>query len=128
MHDFLSITLNEMGRKKYPQYIRIRGITGGVITGERCIGQTGKTFHGRYKEHIRSIRNNKDTTGHTHHILNTGHSYGPINDTMETVTILKKGKHLNTKKYHIYCVQKCDRHMKDTHTDNQNPILNSIYN
>jgi hypothetical protein len=40
MYVFLSITyfiLNEMGRKKDPRYIRIRGITNGVITGERCI-------------------------------------------------------------------------------------------
>jgi hypothetical protein len=28
MYVFLSITLNEMGRKKDPRYIRIRGITG----------------------------------------------------------------------------------------------------
>jgi hypothetical protein len=79
------------------------------------------------KEHIRSIRNNKDTTGYTHHILNTGHSYGPIDDTMEIVTILKKGKHSNTmEKYHIFCVKKCDRHLNNIHINNQNPIFNSI--
>jgi hypothetical protein len=36
MHVFLSITLNEMGRKKDLRYIRIRSITDSIITGERC--------------------------------------------------------------------------------------------
>jgi transposase-like protein len=51
--------------------------------------QTGRTFHERYEEHIRSIRNSKDTTGYTYHILNTGHTYGPIDDKVEIVKLLK---------------------------------------
>jgi hypothetical protein len=46
------------------------------------IGQTGGTFNIRYKEHMRNINNNKKT-GYMQHILNTGHTYGSINDTME---------------------------------------------
>jgi hypothetical protein len=38
------------------------------------IGQTVRTFKIRYKEHIRDIRNNKDKTGYSQHILNTGHT------------------------------------------------------
>jgi hypothetical protein len=36
MYVFLSITLNEIGRKNDQRYIRIRGITDGGKTGERC--------------------------------------------------------------------------------------------
>jgi hypothetical protein len=61
--------------------------------------------------------------------MNTGHSYSPIDDMMEIITILKKGKHLNTvEKYHIYCAQKENRHLNDTHTDSQNSIFNFIHN
>jgi hypothetical protein len=54
------------------------------------IGQTGRTFHKRCDECIPVARNNKDTTGYAQHISNTGHSYGPIDDTMEIMPILKK--------------------------------------
>jgi hypothetical protein len=61
------------------------------------------TFNIRYKEHIRDIRTNNGNTGYANHILNTGHAYGPITDTMEIITTGKKGKHLNTlETYYIY--------------------------
>jgi hypothetical protein len=40
------------------------------------IGQTGRSFLTRYKERIRAIKYNKDSSGFAQHILNTGHSYG----------------------------------------------------
>jgi hypothetical protein len=42
------------------------------------IGQTGRKFKTRYKEHIRDIKTTKVNTGDAEHILNTGHSYGTI--------------------------------------------------
>jgi hypothetical protein len=46
----------------------------------------------QYKEHIRNNKNNRDNTGYTEHILNTRHSYGTIQDTMEIITIKKDKK------------------------------------
>jgi hypothetical protein len=40
------------------------------------IGQTGRTFQTRYKEHIWAIRNNQNTSRYAKHILDTGQSYG----------------------------------------------------
>jgi hypothetical protein len=42
------------------------------------------------------IRNNNSNSGHSNHVLNTGHAYGSIADTMKVVKVEKKGKHLNT--------------------------------
>jgi hypothetical protein len=42
----------------------------------KYIGQTSRTFHDRYKEHIRAIRSNNGNSGHSNHILNTGHAHG----------------------------------------------------
>jgi hypothetical protein len=42
----------------------------------RYIGQTGRTFHIRYKEHIRATRRNEDTPEYAKHVLNNKHSYG----------------------------------------------------
>jgi hypothetical protein len=49
------------------------------------IGQTGQNFKQRYKEHINNIRQNKEKSGYSQHILNTNHRYGTIDDTMETL-------------------------------------------
>jgi hypothetical protein len=55
------------------------------------IGQTGRTFNIRYKERIglRDMRNNEDKTGYAQ-VLNTGHTYGNIHDTMEIIQAINK--------------------------------------
>jgi hypothetical protein len=57
------------------------------------IGQTGRTFKVRFKEHIRDI-NNKSTSGYIQHILDTGHAYGKMNEIMDIVKVQEKGKKL----------------------------------
>jgi hypothetical protein len=46
----------------------------------KYIGQMGRTFQTRYKEHIQEIRNNNGNSGYSNHILNTGHTYGSITE------------------------------------------------
>jgi hypothetical protein len=62
----------------------------------KYIGQTVQTFYTRYKEHIETVRNNNSNSGYSNHILNTGHAYWSIADTMKIIKIDKKGKYLNT--------------------------------
>ncbi|PNF31380.1 hypothetical protein B7P43_G10054 [Cryptotermes secundus] len=94
----------------------------------KYIGQTGRTFNTRYKEHIHDIRNNDSNSGYSNHILNTGHAYGTITEVMEVVTTGKKGRHLNTlEKYHIYKISKKGLHMNDTHIETHNPIFQTIH-
>jgi hypothetical protein len=49
------------------------------LTCQSChkvyIGQTGRSLKTRYKEHLRSIKNNKDDSAFAQHILNKGHQY-----------------------------------------------------
>jgi hypothetical protein len=69
----------------------------------KYIGQTGRTFQTTYKELIQEISNNNSNSEYSNHMLNTGHAYGSIPNTMKVIKIEKKGKHLNTlQKYHIY--------------------------
>jgi hypothetical protein len=66
------------------------------------MGQTGQNFKTRYKEHIQDIRNNKSKTGFSHHILNTGHAYDNIENTLKILNTQGKGPYLNTlEKFHI---------------------------
>jgi hypothetical protein len=89
------------------------------------IGQTGRSFLTRYKEHIRAIRYNKEASGYAQHILNTRHSYGNIEDVMDIIKTERKGKHLDTlEKYHTFCTYK---HLNDNNIDIHNPIFNIVY-
>jgi hypothetical protein len=56
---------------------------------KKYIGQTGRTFKTRYKEHLQAIRNNQPGTGYSRHILDFGHTCGNIK---KTLTILRKAK------------------------------------
>jgi hypothetical protein len=40
---------------------------------------------------MREIRNNKENTGYSHHILNTCQTYGTMEDTLQIVKIQNKG-------------------------------------
>jgi hypothetical protein len=73
----------------------------------KYVGQTGRTFNVRYKEHIHALRSNSGNSEYSNHILNTGHTYGTITDTMDVIRTGRKGRHLNTfEKYHIYRISK----------------------
>jgi hypothetical protein len=94
----------------------------------RYVGQTGRTFKIRYKEQIQAIRNNNSNSGYSSHILNTGHTYGTITDTMDIIRKGKKGRHLNTlEKYHIYKVSKTNIHLNDTHNEAHNLIFQVMH-
>jgi hypothetical protein len=41
----------------------------------------------RYEEHIRDIRNNRETSGYIQHILETGHAFGKKNEIMDVIKI-----------------------------------------
>jgi hypothetical protein len=56
----------------------------------KYIGQTGRTFKARYKEHIQAIRNNNSNSGYSKHILNTEHTYRNITDTMKALNLREK--------------------------------------
>jgi hypothetical protein len=42
---------------------------------QKDVGQTGRTFRTIFKEHIRDIRNNGQSSKFAQHILNIGHGY-----------------------------------------------------
>jgi hypothetical protein len=94
----------------------------------KYVGQTGRTFNIRYKEHIHDIRSNNSNTGYANHILNTGHTYGTITDTMEIIKTGRKRRYLNTlEKYHIYEMSKDNLRMNDTNIDIHNPIFKTLH-
>jgi hypothetical protein len=94
----------------------------------KYIGQTGGGFKVRYKEYIHAIRSNKSNSDYLIHILNTGHTYGPITDTMVVIRTGRKGRHLNTlERYYIYKTNRDNLHMNDIHNETYNPIFQIVH-
>jgi hypothetical protein len=56
----------------------------------KYVGQMDQMLYTIYKEHIQSIRNNNGKSGYLNHILNTGHAYLCISDTIKVVRIEKE--------------------------------------
>jgi hypothetical protein len=68
----------------------------------KYIGKTGRTFRVRYREHINSIRTNKQNSKFAQHILETGYNYDTIGQIMKILHTEKKGPKLNTLgRFHI---------------------------
>jgi hypothetical protein len=79
------------------------------------VGQTGRKFKTRYKEHIQSIRANNANTKYAQHILDMQHTYGPIADTMDLPHNEKNGRLMNTwEQFYIHKLSKTstnERHL-----------------
>jgi hypothetical protein len=91
------------------------------------IGQTGRTFTQRYKEHIAAIKHNKDSSAYSKHILNTGHAYNTINETMDILKIIKNKRHRDTiEKYYIYQNYKQNLCLNDNSIELNNPIFKAL--
>jgi hypothetical protein len=94
----------------------------------KYIRQTGRSFNARYEEHICDIRHNSSNSGYSNHILNTGHSYGSIRNTMKIIKAERKGKHLNTLEgYHIQRISKEGLHMNYIHIEARNPVFETLH-
>lgn len=55
------------------------------------IAQTWGIYNTRYKERIQAIRNNNSNSVFSNHVLNAGHTYGTIMDTMDVNKARKEG-------------------------------------
>jgi hypothetical protein len=93
----------------------------------KYIGQTGRNFRTRFKEHIHAIRTNNMTSRYAQHILETGHAYGKIEDTLDILNRENKGPLMNTwERFHIHRLTKDNMQLNDAYTDTRNPIFDLI--
>jgi hypothetical protein len=91
------------------------------------IGQTGRNFRTRYKEHLRAFRHNTHQSKFAKHLHEHGHSFGKIETIMEVVKTQVKGNHLNTiERYHIYRETLNNNQLNEDHTDTSNTIFKTL--
>ena len=77
-------------------------------------GQTCRPFRVRYREHYNDFKYSNNKSTFAQHVVNEGHSFGPVNEIMNIVHYEKKGKMLDTfEKYYIYKEAKSDNQLND---------------
>jgi hypothetical protein len=91
------------------------------------VGQTGRKFSDRYKEHRYAYRSNNQSYSFARHLNDTAHSFGPINDIMQVIQCHSKGPHLNTiERFHIHTESSTNNHLNEDHTIFPNAIFDVL--
>jgi hypothetical protein len=81
------------------------------------VGQTGRKFSSRYKEHKIAFRNNSNTSSFAKHLIQEAHSFGPVSDVIQIVHCHRKGAHLNTiERFHTHTEFAASNHLNDPQT------------
>lgn len=62
---------------------------------KKYVAQTCISFSLRFKEHFQSFKCGNDECKFTQHIENR-HTLAPINEIMDALCMMKKGRHMNT--------------------------------
>jgi diphthamide synthase subunit DPH2 len=91
------------------------------------VGQTGRDFHTRYKEHKRAFKYNTLQSKFAKHLQEHGHSFGNMENIMQVIKIQGKGTHLNTiQKFHIHKETLNNNQLNKDHAETTNLIFNTI--
>lgn len=96
------------------------------------IGQTGRSFSCRYKEHVQAFKSKNVTSMKSNvaeHMINENHKFTKIETDMTILDYGSKGNKLDTKEeYHIYCSYKNDptNIINTMQVKKQNPIYEKI--
>jgi hypothetical protein len=91
------------------------------------VGQTGRKFSTRYKEHKTAFRKNSNTPRFAKHLIQEAHSFGPMCNVMQIVHCHRKGAHLNTiERFHTHTEFATDNHLNDPQTIFPNAIFSTL--
>ena len=93
----------------------------------KYVGQTGRSFHKRYKEHFHDYKHNIRKSSFATHLLDNNHSIGPINEIMEILYTTSKGSFMDTvEKFHIYRETQANNQINDKNTIKPNAIFDAV--
>jgi hypothetical protein len=101
------------------------------LTSSDCkmkyIGQRGRPFHVRFKQHVQDFRLSNNKSNFAQHLLEQQHSLGTIEETMDIVHTTSKGRLLNViEKFYIYKETKNNNQINDRHTVAPNIIFDML--
>jgi hypothetical protein len=87
------------------------------------VGQAGRNFKTRFKEHINDIMNERDKTGYSHHVLTTGHERASVINSLEVIEVQPKNQYINTLEKYIYKHGRTGITLNEVQYDMYNPIF-----
>jgi hypothetical protein len=64
--------------------------------GRAYVGQTGRSFSVKYKEHHLSYRTNNTNSSYAQHLLENSHTFASIDKALHILEFQKKSTHMNT--------------------------------
>jgi hypothetical protein len=90
--------LLEMQKTQKPNKFNKNGVY--QLTCPMChkkyVGQTGRLFHVRFRERYRDYKYANNKSKFAQHIIEEGHTFGPMNDITDILHIASKGRMLDT--------------------------------
>jgi hypothetical protein len=93
----------------------------------KCVGQIGRSFQKRYKEHFHDYKYNIRKSSFATHLLDNNHSIGPISEIMEIFYTTSKGTFMDTvEKFHIYRETQANNQINDKNTIKPNTIFDTV--
>jgi hypothetical protein len=91
------------------------------------VGQTGRDFKTRYKEHINDIRQNVEQSRCAIRMLKENHKYGPTEEVMNVLKVENKGKQLDVcETFYIYKAKK-QNVLNEQHADVNTVLFDLIF-
>jgi len=104
------VTINNLGKLKPQNIPKLDKYEKNGVYQLQCLtfhkiykGQTGRPFRVRYSEHCNDFKYANNRSTFAQHIINEGHSSGPMNEIMNVIHFERKGKMLDTlEKFYIY--------------------------
>jgi hypothetical protein len=95
--------------------------------GKAYVGQTGRNFATRFKEHKNAFRTASHSSNFAIHLIEHTHSFGPIHSTMRILHLQNKGAHLNTiERFYIYAEYTNNNHLNDDSTISPIKIFDTL--
>ena len=93
----------------------------------KYIGQTGRSFKVRFKEHFHDFKYNHSKSKYATHLLENHHSIGTIEDTLEVLHTTHKGRNMNTiEQFYIHIETIKGTQINDKSTTKPNKIFDII--
>jgi len=91
------------------------------------IGQTGRKFATRFKEHEKAFKSHSHTSSFAKHLDEEAHSFGHMHDIMQILHYRRKGAHLNMlERFHIHTEAATNNHLNEGHTVYPNAIFDTL--
>jgi hypothetical protein len=94
--------------------------------GKAYVGQTGRNFTTRFKEHKNAFRTGNLSSNFSKHLIEHQHSFGSIQNTMQILRLHNKGTHLNTTERFYTYTEYNNNHLNDESTIFPNKIFDTL--